>query len=584
MLLTAFKLYKNVPNIQLNKTILFDTSSERDNYFSNFETIEFNSNFNYRIDKGSVYLPNDFVNSNVSHSKTQIGNLNGYDYGSFFDKWENRRYYFFVNSYQYINDNVIEMSIIIDVLTTFIRSSDLNSFKNLSIERQHLTNSDYQKYLPLLRTNNDVLNTFTSKVLVKKNIFFNEFYIMITVSANLTKDFGSEDSPKVPFSNGGRYDMLTSPLDLYVCEYSYFNTFINYLEDYPWIAQNIQKCVMIPKSVVDSNDLVSVQFKDNSTITFYKFKNDGLSKNKVLDFNYTFNDLLSDLNISVDELHLLRSNYVGVKLTDYTGNEVIFDAGRVNTLNFYQMSSVGYDNIIRVLLSGYNSNQKDPNLYRDGDYLDTCLTIDDFDELPVFINNGKLSKANNAYNRAYENSNTTQSRINRITDNSNSLQDRLVSGLQLFSSVSSFSDVANLYANDYDYYRKQQAEFKTYDLQKPTVTNAKYTKSNLIKEGTYGYWLIISDIDNVEMANVKNYYRLNGFELNVVADRLSNVKSMSIVNYVKFSGDYKLYNININFIPTIKNLFDQGVYCYHYDSSKGLNPFTYDLTQNERIL
>ena len=68
------------------------------------------------------------------------------------------------------------------------------------------------------------------------------------------------------------------------------------------------------------------------------------------------------------------------------------------------------------------------------------------------------------------------------------------------------------------------------------------------------------------------------------ADSLSNVKSMSIVNYVKFSGNYKLYDININFIPTIKNLFDQGVYCYHYDSGKGLNPFTYDLTQNERIL
>ena len=97
MLLTAFKLYKNVPNLQLNKTILFDTSNDRDNYFLNFETIEFNSNFNYRIDKGSVYLPNNFVNSNLSDEKTQIGNLTGYDYGSFFDKWENRRYYFFVN-------------------------------------------------------------------------------------------------------------------------------------------------------------------------------------------------------------------------------------------------------------------------------------------------------------------------------------------------------------------------------------------------------------------------------------------------------------------------------------------------------
>lgn len=583
MLLTNFTLFKKVPKLSINATILFDNSNDRDNYFNNFTSITFDSLFNYRKDYGIVNLPKKIITNAFEQGKKQIGLLTGFDYGRFFDPWEKRYYYFFIQNYEYINDNTIAMSIIIDVLTTFIRTNDLNNFTNLNIEREHLTNSDYQNYLPILRRNNDVLETFSENVLVKKNILFTEFFIMITCSVNLTKDFGSEKAPKVPFSSGQKYDMMTSPLNIYLCDLDNFNNFISILEDYSWIAQNIQKCVMIPKNFVDTSDLQETHFKKDTKVTFYTLKKNGLSKDTILNFNYTFNDLLNDLNITTKELHLLRSNYVSIKLTDYSGNEVIFDSGRVNTLNFYQMVSLGYQNIIRVLLSGYGSESKEPKLYQEGDFLDTVLTLDDFDELPVFINNSQLSKANTAYTRAYNNSNTTSGRINRVLDNSNSLQDRLTSGFQLISQVSSFTDLANLYTSDYDYYRQQKAEMKTYDLQKPSVNNAKYTHAPLIKNGAYGYWLVISCISKTEMNNIKKYYQLNGFEVNLYNSKLSDVTSMSICNFVKFTGNYKLNDININYMNIIKTLFESGVYLYHYDVTKGLNVFDYDITKNERL-
>lgn len=578
MLICDFTLFYNTPDIKLNKTILFNSFSERDLYFTQFDSLAFTSGFNYRRDRGAVKVPNVTSSSSVGQG---IGAFNGYNFGKFYDPWDKVTYFFKVTDYIYLNDSVTEMHFVIDPIITFLSPTALNAQKNLTITRQHLTKSHYELNLDYLRTNNDVIPTYTMRVWKRKKMFFSDFYVIITTSSNLEGDFGDEKKPKLPFSSGTRYDNITSPLNLYAVPISTFPTFIKGLEKFPWIAQTIQKCVMVPKNFVDNGDLIGIKPSFETSSPCYRFKEGGMSSNNNFNIQgYTFNNLLTDLGLDYQSLHMLRSNYVSIKLTDYAGNEIIYDSGMIYGLDFMTYVSVGYNNLVKVLLKGYGN--KNTQSY-DSNYMDSVLVLDDFDELPVFINNASLSKANTAYTRELAQSNTFKGRADRVLDSNNTVQDRLASAFSVISQISSVSDVGKLLSSDNDFHRQQQADFKQYDLAQPTITNAKYSHSTSIKTGDYGFHLIISKVSSVEWWKAWYYYARNGFEVNETCAQLSDVSSMRVVNYVQFTGSIHWKNIPPIFNNILQTLFEGGVHLYHYQPSIGINPFSYDMLLNERI-
>lgn len=565
MKLSEFVLFKNTPPLQINKTIHFKSNEERDIFYSQFESKSFKTNFNFRYDRGQVKFPESYEN------------YLGYEYGYFIDGFSNQKYYFFIQNYEYINNNVTKAYIILDLVTTFTQGGVLNQLKNLNIEREHLTNQDYERFIKTIRLNNDILETHTKKIIKTKRITFESFYVVLTTTANFEGDFGTEKAPKLPFSKGGIYDNVTSPLNLYLFKFEEFNENIKYLEKFSWIAQNIVKCVMIPAAFIDTADLIEAHFKENSDTTFYKLKNNGKSIGFDVDFKYTYNDLLNDLNLTEKEIHLLKSNYVNIYLTDYSGNKLTFDSSKIYHLDFRSIVSVGYLNLVKIFLDGYESDFKGNQT---GAYLDYTLTLNDFDELPVYINNAQLQKAKSSYTRELENSKTVSGRINQIQNGSN--KDKIFNSLSLFSSVFSGGNIASnalsLYSSEYDYYRDQKAKFKEMDLSQPTVTTQSTPHSLQIKTKDYGIFLVISSIDNNEMINIKKYHAQFGFEMNKRQDRLSDINSMSLVNYVKFTGSWKLNDIDIMFINTLSDIFSEGVLLYKPISK---NPFEIDILTNK---
>ena len=254
--LTEFKFFYDTPLTDYQNTIHFSSNSERDNYFLNgghFKTLSYTQiPFNFIRDRSIVRVPQ------MNWSEAQ-----GINYCTFKSGFENRRYYAFVNAIRYINDNVIEMTLVIDTVMTYTQGNVLSNIKNANVERQHLPKSQYEYMLPYLRNNDDVLKA-TNKYYTRNYLEqFGDNYVMFQSSADLSKKFGTKKEPNLDSSKGATYDLTTSPVNLYLMTHSNFVSFMDKMSKFPWITQNFQKIQLIPKKFIDSNDMESVKTSED---------------------------------------------------------------------------------------------------------------------------------------------------------------------------------------------------------------------------------------------------------------------------------------------------------------------------------
>lgn len=587
--LTQFTFFYNTPMVNFNETIHFKDNITRDNYFlrkSNYKKLTFETDFNFIRDKGEVRIP------------TEIGTyekLQGINYARFHDNRSGMIFYAYVAKITYINTGTSLISLVIDPVMTYTQGKVLNTIKNANIERQHLEKGVYLKHLKYLKKNDDILKAYTKGYFFENSLTFSDFYVLIQSSSDLSADFGTENKPKMKSSIGGTYDKITSPLSLYVVEYTNFNNFTQRLSKFPWIAQNLKRVLLIPKDFIDEKDLESVingfdfpylkRLKNNNNSKISDKLKKGLEE-----LSISYNELLKLCNLKENEQHLLRNNYISCECYNFNGSVLNPDLSDIDIskgLKFKVNSIIGYENEIVFFIENLATNKLDINYKKSrkfspekaGAYLNNALYFNSFDDIPVLIDNYRLGMAKNANQRELTEKKLISNRVSNIFDKNSSLQSRFYDTISVLSNLSPTS-LLGKFNDEYEYYRQKQAEFEDMKLVSPTITEQTNRNSFNINNDIFGLNLKIAKPTDEEMEIIKRYYKIFGFSLPLSNVGINNIESQTLVNYLQIKGNYFLENVDVNLMELLRIQLEQGVKFYHYDGSDNFYPNKYNINNN----
>ena len=576
--LTKFTFFKNTPFKDFMNTIHFINDSTRDDFFDNhYEKITFSDDFNYIRDKSTILIDVDYHD------------FAGFNYCRFYVHREQKYYYAYVVKYAYVQPNLTEVTLLIDGIMTFTQGHKLETLTNLKIDRQHLTNQTYKNNLWELKNNSDILATSSKSYFYESGAYFKDLFVLIHSSADLTSEFGDENKPNIKTSTGSTVDMVSSPLDIYIVEQNHFKDFMTRLSAYPWIAQNIKEIILMPKDFIDTTEIESVETKFGFN-NLKKLKNGTMSQTKEINatlksISKTMTELYNMFWLDpINDQHLLRSGYYTLELYTFDGQNLNIDLGQLNPdtgFNLLVDKIIGYENEIAIYLENYKVENKTGLSDKNGSYINDALFFKYFDTVPVLIDNAKLGRAKTANQRNLTESKLISNRIKNVADPNANLQDRFYNSASLISNLNP-TDIFGKFNDEYDYYRQQKAEIADLQLETPTITEQTNSNSFQIRNGRFGVTMKCSKPNERETWKFKKYYNLFGFQWERDNERLENVQSMSICNYVKFNGSWILDNVDIGIIEMMKAQFENGVRLWHNNGSD--NPMNQDVRQNVRVV
>ena len=565
MKLSQFTLYKNTNFTDMQNTLHFNSNNERDSWFNSYFTgnnvIKFTNPFNFRYDRGTLKVP------------IVMNNLQGFNYCKFIDGFDGKTYYAFIVKTSYLNDKTTQMDLVIDVVMTYTQGNILENLQNVEVIRQHLPLEQLKGREEYLRTNNDVLPTSTMMFIDPSDftsnnstgVQFDSFMYIIQSAVELDNDFGSEDKPKMNTATGGTYDGITSAISLYLVASNDLDRLLTELSKFPWITQNFKTIVKVPAFFFDLSQLNTVDCKG---VQLHVLDGEKISTVLPLPFVLTKPKIKEVLGLKDFEDYLVRDQVINIYLTDYRGNQLNFETGKIKENNtIYANSVLGAFNEIDIYSLQYG--QRNSSKSKHGFYRDNQMTINTFDNVPVLINNYTLNKANTAYSRQLENSRQITSRMNTITNPNSSLKDRLFNAISVYSNVfsgglmSAPAKAVGLFSDEYEYYRSQKAQMNQWKIAPPTVSEGGYSNSVLNKTGDYGIWLKVSTINTNELNSLRRYYGAFGHEAMPNDNQIYNVNSMSKANWVQFKGNYWINDIDRELFDQLKTLFEGGVRLWH---------------------
>lgn len=417
-------------------------------------------------------------------------------------------------------------------------------------------------------------------------MIFDDLLVVIKSSADLTGDFGTKDDPKIETSSGIRFDKITSPLNLYACDLVRFNDLMKALAPFPWIAQNITSMSIIPRIFMEDN-LTDVTFTTgdslNGIIFLKKLTGVGTSKTTLLTQLATFSRNMAQTLAMygldpVQDQHLLRNEYTTTEVYNYSGGQLFIDNGLLHPskgLTYWIDLITGYQTEMKLFVQNYR-NENGTGLH-DGSYMNDSLTFNQFDDIPMLINNFDLAMSKNANQRAYAESKLMTNKMSNIADSSASLKDRFFNAASLVSKISP-GQLFGKFHDEHDFYNQQKAEFADMALDTPTITQQTNGNSFNIANDAFGIHFKYSMPGFIEMDNIKKYYKRMGYQMNRQGEQLDIVNSMSICNYVQFSGSWFIAGADVALNEMMKAQFANGVRLWHNNNTA--NPMNQDVLQN----
>lgn len=581
---TKFMFFKNTPLTDFVNTIHFDTIEERDAFFlygNHYPTMNTEQReFNFLRDRSTVTVSADNYFDWV-----------GVNYCTFFSGFDNRRYYAFVVDVKYDNSSV-RLTLVIDVVMTFTQGKTLETIDNLIIQREHLSRSDYKKFLPIIRTNSDIIESTTKRYVFNDLKRFASPFVVFQSAVDLSADFGSEKKPKVVTSDGGVFDDLVSPVNLYALELNRFRGLMEILKEYSWIAQNISLVMVVPLEFLEADMLEDVSLKDPHSYTIKKFKDGGHSDEKTLnELHYPIAKLLEFYGINgVDEKHLLRDGYCTLEMYSWDGQSVLLNPAFLNDdtgLHLHAKAVYGYQNELRIFPLNYQTSDDEEDFEKSGKkliykgtFLNNAFVFNEFTQLPLLIDNFQLGKARNANQRELAESKLVTNRIKDTFTDKTSIQDKFYNAASVLSDLTPKGILGKM-TDEYEFYRSQKAQFADMQLNTPTITAQTKGNAFQLANDIFGITLKLSAPTSEEWDKIRRYYQALGYELNLNGERLSNVHSMSVCNYIQFTGNFVLPYVPIEYISMLKPLFENGVRFWHNDGSP--NPMQNPILNNKII-
>lgn len=581
---TDFVFFYNTEFTNYQNTRIFKDNQERDTFFlksDRYKKKTFSSPFNFIMDKSSIRIPN----TNYFDYYTMLG----INYCTFVDSWTGKRIYAYVTDIKYINSGVTQINLLIDGLMTYCQGRVLEEIKPVNIIRQHLPKDKYNLYLNEIKNNDDIINTYSKNYFFETSFSFKNYVCIMLSSADLTSDFGTVDQPKIETSTGGTFDKISSPLDIYAVKQKKYREFNNKLKKYPWIAQNIQKVILVPSEIISLNNhfqLVKTKFNFSG---LYKMKNNLTSDDsttridKELDsVSFTYDELMDLYNLDKEQdKHILRSGYTTLEVYAWNGQKIDINLSKIGKdgLKFRCEKILGYENEIAIFPINYDYKQDDnksrklqvgrqyeQQLKHFGSYLNNAIFFTNFDTVPVLIDNARLSWAKTANQRQLNENRLISNRIQNVMNPKTSLETRFYDSASILSNLSP-SNLLGKFTDEYEFYRNQKAEFKDLSLQVPSLTEQTTGNSFQIKYNNFGITLKFAKPDDTEIEKIKTYYKAYGYEFNRIKNNIEDIFSMTVCNYLQVKGNFYIKDVPTPIMEQIRIQLENGVRLWHTDFS-----------------
>lgn len=576
---TNFRFFKDTPLIDFQNTIHFKSNSERDDFFlkgRHYQELPVNNmDFNFIRDRSTIVLPVDY------------DDMRGVNYCTFKSEFENTRYYAYVLNYEFLQPGSVRVYMLVDGIMTYTQGNVLEKMPNLSIQRQHLTRTNYEKNIWELKNNDDILKTNTKRYFKTEKVLFDDLIVLITASVDLRDDFGDQDNPNMKTSFGKKFDKITSPLNLYACDVDDFNRLMMALSDYPWISQNIKTMSLMPKIFMEDN-LTPVNFKSGDTLSSvdYLYSISGTKTNKapllekLIKVSYKLPDVMKLFGLDEKEdQHLLRNEYTTTEVYNYSGGALLIDNGQLNLdsgLSYMVDIVTGYHNEMKLYVDKYRVERG----VQEGSYINDSLTFDTFDDMPMLIDTYGLSMAKTANQRALTESKLLTNRVGNMMDSGANLKDRFMDAASLASNIS-VGGLFGKFTDEYEYYRQQKAEQADMSLEVPSISEQSNGNSFNIANKVFGIHIKYSKPTDTELEKIKKYYKLFGYQVNDQSASLDKVDSMDVCNYLQFSGSWTIPGADVSIIEMMKAQFENGVRLWHNKDTR--NPMIQNVLTNKMV-
>ena len=171
-----------------------------------------------------------------------------------------------------------------------------------------------------------------------------------------------------------------------------------------------------------------------------------------------------------------------------------------------------------------------------------------------------------------------RSRVANILDPNADLKTRFFDAASIATNLRP-TDLFGKFEDEHEFFRTQQAEQADMALETPTMMNHTNGNSFNIANNKFGIHIKYSKPTDSELNKIKKYYKLFGYQVNDQSNYLDKVNSMTVCNYVKFSGSWTIPGADVSIIEMMKAQFENGVRLWHNKDTR--NPMIQNVLTNK---
>lgn len=495
-------------------TILFDSQTAQLNYF-NSKSVASATQVTF------VKHSKDYMDLEIN-----IENAKNVNYAYFKNNAYNDKYYFvFINTYEYINDNCTRFYFTIDYMQTYLFDIEYNA---CFIDREHVNDDSIGKNT--LIENVEIGDYFT---IYNVSRMLGGGLCPVMVTTDCTPD-GTNLPNYGTYSNG-----VFNGLNFYAINPNYYNNENEPLNFY-WIKDLIRKLYQANKidSIVSiyiyPMNLLNVDFSDQTT-AYIKLENTTVSRytlNKNNIYQFCFKDFVSGTNYRPKNNKLYNSQFIKMNVLNGNGGNSEYDINKFNSNNmrFDIYGALTPNADTRILPYDYLTSNELNNEYGvvGGGY-PQCAWVSDYYSSWVMANGNQTS--------ASIGSSVAQTLLNPASLlQSGGLIDKINMTVAKQSDAKNISD------------------------------SAKGKQSNYINciTGFSDFNLIVKSIDYNHAKVIDDYFTMFGYKTNEV--KTPNIRGRRSWNYVKTLNNGFNVKGPADAISNIQKIFDDGIFLWHsYD-------------------
>lgn len=413
--------------------VAWESAAARDAYFDGLtDTVWKNTTaFNYLWPKANVRVPvpyssaykyNYCVVENPAQPVTGEG--------------DNLRYFYFVTDVNYLSPQASELTVQLDVMTTYAGSIQLG---RAFVERGHIAMANSNARPGMASLTGGVLNEYMS---VPEGLDVGSAYtpcarfrvnvasgsdldhapkVVIVSTANLAADPGTISAPSLNVADGQQADALPSGCNVYWVNAGEFKTVMERLQDKSWVAQCIVSIYCFPGHLLSSGPEVEL-FGNTGIMMHFLGETDSLSTSseEYCDVPNATTMASAGLGEDNDLVKLYAYPYTVIEMGTLTGNPIYLKPQFIKgtdlsiwwlgcalapfaKVGFFPRNYGTQADMADLTYSYIAPGGSEPTqgVIPGGDFLDTCVWLSDFPQFSI-VNNAYITyMASTANTRAY---------------------------------------------------------------------------------------------------------------------------------------------------------------------------------------